>query len=86
MKKVINLNNKTFCYFCRKEYLKRHRAKKQGRFFSNGHYRYISWLQIHHVNENRKDNTQKNLKVVCGSCHRKLHYIYKYWIKTNFKK
>ena len=30
-------------------------------------------LQIHHKNKNRRDNTKKNLQVVCISCHAKLH-------------
>lgn len=30
-------------------------------------------LQIHHKNENRKDNKQKNIEILCRSCHCIIH-------------
>ncbi len=30
-------------------------------------------IRVHHINENRKDNTEENLTVLCESCHRKVH-------------
>lgn len=30
-------------------------------------------IVVHHIDENRKNNNVKNLKVLCASCHTKLH-------------
>jgi len=29
-------------------------------------------IRVHHINENRKDNSEENLTVLCESCHRKV--------------
>lgn len=33
----------------------------------------VNPMHIHHINEDRTDNTVKNLEVLCGSCHKKHH-------------
>lgn len=32
---------------------------------------------IHHINANRQDNRSKNLLLVCRTCHKKLHCLYR---------
>jgi hypothetical protein len=32
-------------------------------------------LQVHHINENRKDNSITNLVVLCPTCHNSRHFI-----------
>lgn len=32
-----------------------------------------TFLVVHHINHNRKDNTLQNLEVLCKSCHQKHH-------------
>ncbi len=31
------------------------------------------YLQVHHIDEDRKNNDMKNLQVICTSCHHKIH-------------
>jgi len=33
-------------------------------------------LVLHHINQNRQDNSDKNLLVLCRACHSRIHHIY----------
>ena len=38
---------------------------------------------IHHINENREDNSSENLMALCRSCHNKIHRFYNgYFLKV----
>ncbi len=39
-----------------------------------GYNRCPSALQVHHIDRDRKNNTTKNLEVVCRNCHAEEHY------------
>lgn len=38
-------------------------------------------LQVHHKNRNRKDNSRKNLELICPNCHYEEHFLEKSWLK-----
>jgi len=40
-------------------------------------------LEFHHINNNRKDNRISNLKILCRSCHTKIHNKFKNFHQLN---
>lgn len=48
-------------------------------YFCNSNY----GLSVHHIDGNRNNNELKNLKVVCRSCHKKIHDLIKAYGKQD---
>ena len=42
-----------------------------------GYDKFIDVLQVHHLDENRKNNSLENLRIVCPTCHSEIHKHYK---------
>jgi len=36
---------------------------------------YPEVLEVHHVDHNRENNAQENLRILCPTCHRVTHYM-----------
>lgn len=43
-------------------------------------YKVIQILQVHHKNRDRKNNSMRNLEIICPNCHAKEHYLEKSWL------
>jgi hypothetical protein len=44
-------------------------------------YNKVEILQVHHKDENRKNNHLDNLELICPNCHFEQHYLEKSWMK-----
>lgn len=42
-----------------------------------GYKKYPKVLQVHHIDENRKNNSIENLVVLCPTCHNVRHFLNK---------
>lgn len=42
-----------------------------------GYNKFVDVLQVHHIDENRNNNTLSNLQIVCPTCHSEIHKNYK---------
>jgi len=80
-------NGKLFCsHSCSAKYSNKQRGRNRYNHreiaFSNfehkcdicGYNKIIDILQVHHINRNRRDNSIKNLQILCPNCHNEIHY------------
>lgn len=70
-----------YCYDCRYHVIEQKRGK-QRRKIAQGKICYFcehkKRLEPHHIDADRKNDRQRNIMMICVSCHRKLHgKIYK---------
>jgi hypothetical protein len=52
-----------------KHYNNRRLVKKIAKCEKCGYNKHVEILGIHHINKDRNDNSEKNLKVLCPNCH-----------------
>ena len=82
-------NSKTGRFYCCKLHQKKWRTHKKTSYrkmaFDNlphvcddcGYDKLKDILEVHHVNFNHGDNWVENLRILCPTCHRELHYMAK---------
>ena len=51
--------------------------KYEHKCFYCGYQKFVDVLQVHHIDENRKNNNIENLRIVCPTCHSEVHKKYK---------
>jgi len=61
--------------------LKLRLLKKRGKKCERCGFSKYEILQVHHRNQNRKDNTLDNLELICPNCHAEEHYLKNSWLK-----
>lgn len=70
----------------RKIYLSLTKANKEWNCQICGHNNNKNDLVVHHINQDNEDNRLDNLKVLCQSCHSRLHYELKRGDKYGYSK